>query len=51
MRRRHILNRVTGSTMCGIREVSQQEKRFMKRENWNKHITCSKCAKFVEHIH
>jgi len=51
MRKRHMLNPETGSTMCGIREVTSQEKRFMRRGNWNKHITCQKCAAFVEHTH
>jgi hypothetical protein len=51
MRKRHMLNPATGTTMCGIREVSAQEKRFMRRDHWNKHITCSKCQAFVEHTH
>jgi|ETNvirenome_6_85_1030632.scaffolds.fasta_scaffold02944_3 hypothetical protein len=51
MRKRHMLNRATGSTMCGIREVSRQEKQFMKRDHWNKYITCAKCKAFVEHTH
>ena len=51
MRRRHMLNPVTGTTMCGIKEITDQERRFMRRSHWNKHITCSKCQAFVEHTH
>ena len=50
MRRRHMLNRVTGSTMCGIKP-SEREEQFMRRGFWNKYINCKKCAKFVEHTH
>ena len=46
-----MLNRENGRTMCGIREVSRQEKQFMKRTHWNKYISCVKCKAFVEHTH
>jgi len=46
-----MLNRATGSTMCGIREVSRQEKEFMKRDHWDKYVNCQKCSKFLEHTH
>ena len=46
-----MLNRENGRTMCGIREVSRQERQFMKRTHWNKYISCAKCKAFVEHTH
>jgi hypothetical protein len=45
MRRRHLLVKETGSTACGITQVSHQEKHFMQRDFWNKYINCKKCLR------
>ena len=45
MRKNHILVKETGSTACGITQLSVQEKYHMSKPYWNKYITCTKCNK------
>ncbi len=48
MRKNHILVKETGSTVCGITQLSVQEKYHMSKPYWNKYITCSKCKKELD---
>lgn len=48
MRRKHILIKETGSTACGVKGLTVQEKYHMSKPFWNRHINCAKCLQMVK---
>jgi hypothetical protein len=47
MRRKHLLIKETGSTACGVKDLTVQEIYHMSKPHWNRHVNCVKCMKVL----